>query len=384
MLTLTFANLKMMARNRHTTLWSLVFPLMLVVVFGLFSNLGGSRPSLAVIDQARTPQSQSLFDQLLSLDFLTTNDFMALEFENLRARAVNEQWSSVAALTRYAGSPIGNAQSQVESGTLDYLLIIPEGFGAGGPSSTTLTYRSNSPERNQMVAAAISGIVASSIAAESQASGSPPPVLVTSEIAAPSVSFFDTALLGLLSLGIMTSSIISVAVKISTYRSQSVLKRMLVTPLAIWKYFAAEIAAHLLLALIQAAIILAVGVFIFGAQVQGNLAWIFIIVLLGSLVFLNLGFILSAWANTPSAASGMGNVIALPMLFFAGAFFSTTSLPWILPYVAQALPLTPLLTALREVAIYDAPLWQVWPQLAALGGWTAGTALVAIKVFRFS
>jgi len=186
------------------------------------------------------------------------------------------------------------------------------------------------------------------------------------------------------SLGIMTSSIISVAVKISTYRGQSILKRMLVTPLAIWKYFAAEIAAHLLLALVQAAIILAVGVFIFGAQIHGNLAWIFIIVLLGSLVFLNLGFILSAWANTPSAASGMGNIIAMPMLFFAGAFFSTTSLPWILPYVAQALPLTPMLTALREVAIYDAPLWQVWPQLAALGGWIAGTAVVAIKVFRFS
>jgi ABC-2 type transport system permease protein len=285
---------------------------------------------------------------------------------------------------RDARTPIDQAQRQIESGTLDYLLVIPVGFGDAAPSSPTLTYRSNSRERNQMVAAAISGIVASSIVAESQGSGGSPSVLVTSEIAVPSVSFFDTALLGLLSLGIMTSSIISVAVKISTYRGQSVLKRMLVTPLAIWKYFAAEIAAHLLLALVQAAIILAVGVFIFGAQVHGNPAWILIIVVLGSLVFLNLGFILSAWANTPSAASGMGNVIALPMLFFAGAFFSTTSLPWILPHVAQALPLTPLLTALREVAIYDAPLWQVWPQLAALGGWAAGTAVVAIKVFRFS
>ena len=41
MLALTVANLKMMARNRHTTLWSLIFPLMLVVVFGLFSNFVG-------------------------------------------------------------------------------------------------------------------------------------------------------------------------------------------------------------------------------------------------------------------------------------------------------------------------------------------------------
>lgn len=356
MLALTVANLKMMARNRHTTLWSLIFPLMLVVVFGLFSNFGGSNPSLAVIDQASTPQSQALVKQLSSISFLSSEP----------------------------DQQIDDVQSEIESGTLDYLLVIPENFGAGGQTPPTLTYSSNNPERNQLVVGAISNVIVSSKIAESQADDGSLAALVSTEITVQNVSFFDIALLGLVSLGIMTSSIISVAVKISTYRGQSILKRMLVTPLAIWKYFAAEIAAHLLLVLVQAAIILAVGVFIFGAQIHGNLAWIFIIVLLGSLVFLNLGFILSAWANTPSAASGMGNVIAMPMLFFAGAFFSTTSLPWILPYVAQALPLTPMLTALREVAIYDAPLWQVWPQLAALGGWIAGTAVVAIKVFRFS
>ena len=356
MLALTVANIKMMARNRHTTLWSLIFPLMLVVVFGLFTNFGGSNPSLVVIDQASTPRSQVLFKQLSSISFLKLEP----------------------------DQQIDDLQSHIESGTLDYLLVIPEGFGAGGQTPPTLTYSSNKPERNQLVAGAISNVIVSSNITDSQAIGASLTALVSNEITVQNVSFFDIALLGLVSLGIMTSSIISVAVKISTYRSQSILKRMLVTPLAIWKYFAAEIAAHLLLALVQATIILAVGVFIFGAQIHGNLAYIFIIVLLGSLVFLNLGFILSAWANTPSAASGMGNVIAIPMLFFAGAFFSTTSLPWILPYVAQALPLTPMLTALQEVAIYDAPLWQIWPQLAALGSWIIGTAVVAIKVFRFS
>jgi ABC-2 type transport system permease protein len=208
--------------------------------------------------------------------------------------------------------------------------------------------------------------------------------VVSDEIAVGRVSYFDMVLLGLVGLGIMTNSIISIAVKISTYRDQAILKRMLVTPLAIWKYFAAEITAHLMLALVQAAIILAVGVLVFGAQMPGNLLGVLVVVLLGSLVFLNIGFILSAWANTPSAASGMGNVIALPMIFLAGTFFSTASLPWLLPYLAQALPLTPMLSALREVAIDNAPLWAVWPQLAALMGWVLITSLAAIKVFRFS
>ena len=95
--------------------------------------------------------------------------------------------------------------------------------------------------------------------------------------------------------------------------------------------------------------------------------WVGIIVLLGAVVFLNIGFILSAWARNPAAASGMGNAIALPMMFLAGTFFSTASLPWLLPYASLALPLTPMLDALREVAINSAPLWETWPQLASHG-----------------
>ena len=354
MLALTAANLKMMVRNRQTAFWALFFPLMLVVMFGLFSKYGGSTMSLSVIDLAGTTQSQELVQQISGLDSLTLEETPDLA-EGLR---------------------------RIEDESLDFLLVLPAGFGEAAQSAPALTYSSNDPQRNQLVTAVISNLVQ-----KSQASENPEPstqeALVTTQILVQHVSFFDVALLGLVGLGIMTNSIISIAVKISTYRNQSILKRMLVTPLAIWKYFAAEIVAHLLLALIQAAVILSVGVFVFGAQVNGNVAWIFIIVILCSLVFLNLGFIVSAWADTPSAASGMGNAIALPMLFLAGAFFSTTSLPWLLPYAVQALPLTPMISAMRDVSIYNAQIWDVWPQLAALAGWVVITALVAVKVFRF-
>ena len=206
----------------------------------------------------------------------------------------------------------------------------------------------------------------------------------TEVIDTPAVDYFDSVLLGLLCVGIMTNSIISIAVRISTYRNQAILKRLLAAPLPVWKFFAGEILAHLLLALVQAGIILSVGVFVFGGSLHGGLGETLLITLLGTLVFLNIGFILSAWANSPAAASGMGNAIALPMMFFAGAFFSTGALPWLLPYAALALPLTPMLAALREVALNGAALWETWPLLAALGGWALATGLAAIRLFRFN
>ena len=366
MLAITLANIKMMLRNRQGLFWALVFPLLLVVAFGLFDFQGVTPAGLAVADLSGGPKAEVLRERF--------HGIALLDLENLDAE-------SPAALDE--------ARRRLVDGDLGYLLVIPQGLDdpasenrSGAVEPVTLVYTTRNPERNQLVEGVVHSLVIELRSAGQQVF---PERLVESEvIPAPEVDYFDTVLLGLLGLGIMTNSIISIAVRISTYRNQALLKRLLATPLPVWKFFAGEIIAHLLLALVQALIILAVGVFVFGGDIHGSLGWVLLIVLLGAVVFLNIGFILSAWARSPAAASGMGNAVTLPMMFLAGTFFSTASLPWLLPYAAQALPLTPMLDALREVAINSAPLWETWPQLAALGAWALATAVVAVRVFRFS
>lgn len=356
MLALTFANLKMLGRNRQTTFWALFFPLILVVVFGLFDFSALGRARIAVIDGAQTPASEEVVAGL--------RDIAAL------------RWAEP------PESPMAGREL-IAAGDLDYLLVIPEGFAVGGPAAPiSLTLTDANRERNQLILGLLRQRAGAAVAEESVME--PPPLVVERRLDLHRPSYFDLVLLGLVGMGVMTNAIISVAVRLSNYRNLSILRRLLATPLPIWKFFAAEIAAQLVLALAQAGIILAVGVFIFGAQLPGNWLYLLPVVLLGSLIFLNIGFILSAWANTPAAASGMGNAIAFPMMLFAGVFFPTSALPWLLPYAADALPLAPMLTALRDIALQEAALWEVWPQLAILAGWAAATALVAVRVFRFS
>ena len=362
MLALTIANLKMLARNRQAVFWALFFPVLLVVVFGLIDIKGVGSGSLAMVDQANDSRSELLRVKLEEIEFLELESDSDTE---------------------------GQLRLKMAEGKLDYLVIIPQGFEGSGvqtellsPTPVTLLYNSRNHQRNQLV----DGLVRS-LVADIQTGELPAPVsrLVVSDVLqVPKADYFDEVLMGLIGLGIMTNSIISIAVRVSTYRNQSILKRLLVTPLPIWKYFAGEIAAHLALAAVQVAIILVIGVFVFGANIHGNVVWIFLIALLGGMVFLNIGFILSAWAQSPAAASGMGNAVALPMMFFAGTFFSTATLPWVLPQAAQALPLTPMLEALREVAIDSGQLWDTGPQLGILGLWVIATALIASRVFRFS
>ena len=381
MIALFWANLKMMARNRQATFWALFFPLIFVVVFGLFDfdSLGSSR--VGVVAEADSPVVSQVIGGLAAIYALDVREEVGPAFQ----------------------SNVAKGRLEVEQGDLDYLLILPpdpdpSDGGQLTRAPATLVYASGDRGRNQLVIGAIRDILAQADsgapsgssamdyqAIDSETSASPGDALLHSEaVEVSQVSYFDQVLMGLVAMGIMTNAIISISVRISNYRNLSILKRLLVTPLPIWKYFVGEVGAHLMVALVQAAIIMSVGVLVFGAKIHGNLAWILVIVVLGSLVFLNIGFIVSGWTNNPAAASGMGNAIALPMMFFAGTFFPTAALPWVLPYVAEALPLTPMLVALRDVANAGEPLWNTWPQLAILGGWVLATGAVATRVFRFN
>jgi len=333
---------------------------MLVVVFGIFRFDTADSASIAIYEDTNTPTGTAITEAISELAFLNT----PLSVEN-----------ELTAIT------------EIKNGELDYLLSIPSQFGQDQGNGNLLTrlqlrVNPNNSEQNQLVEAAIQSAITILL--------TPEPTEVTSfslevenlEVSQP--RYFDVVLLGLVGLGIMTNSIISIAVKISTYRSQSILKRLLVTPLPIWKYFASEIIAHLALALVQAIIILGVGILLFGARLSGDWLGLILVILLGSAVFLNIGFLMSAWANSPSAASGMGNAIALPMVFFAGTFFSTASLPWVLPYIVEVLPLTPMLSAMREISLENASIIEVWPQILTLSGWIIVTGLAAVKFFRFN
>ena len=374
MLPLLVANLKIMVRDRQALMWALAFPLILVTVFGIFDIDATGSADLAIIGHADIGFAGKLSEKLADIDYLNFD-------------------------TRYS-DPV-EARKALEDGELEYLLVVPANVGdvfetsksirgsnaavdseqLDGPVALTLYYDVDNTLNSELVFETISNFVN-----EENLSLMKTPLLLglsTEGVEARKVEYFDVLLIGLVAMGMMTNSIIFIAVKISLYRNQSILKRILVTPLRVRNYFAAEILAHLVLTLVQAAVVIGVGVYVFGGRIHGNILWLFIIVAFANTIFLNIGFIISAWANSPRAASGMGNAVAIPMLFFSGTFFPTSSLPSILPDLVQVLPLTPMLGAMRGVAIDGLALWDVWLDMAMLAGWLVVSSVAATKLFRF-
>ncbi len=355
---LVVANLKLIYRDRQALFWALAFPLIFLVIFALFDFEGPTSVEIAVLDHSQNDISRELVADLETLDML--------ELET--------------------GADEAAARQRIADGELGYLLIIPEGLApAGGaaqaPASLTLVFDENRVMTNQMV----EGLVLRFLdGANLRLQGVRPFLALQKEgINGRQVSYFDFLLPGFVGMGVMTFSIIGMASVLTLYRQQRILRRIQATPLRVRTFFTAQVLAWLVLSLGQASIILLAGTVIFGARVYGNYAWVVPLVVLANLTFLNLGFIVGSIAKTVNAASGLGNAVAMPMMFLSGVFFPTDNLPTILARTVAYLPLSPMLEAMRGVLLDAQPLYNYPAQLALLAAWVVVTGVIAIRVFKF-
>ncbi len=197
------------------------------------------------------------------------------------------------------------------------------------------------------------------------------------------VGYFDFLMPGIIGMGVMTFSIIGMGTTIAQYRQQRILLRIQATPLKVRTFFIGQVLAWLILSLVQTAIIMTAGTIIFRAVIYGNYIWVIPLVVLANLTFLNLGFIVGSLSKSVQAASGLGNLLTMPMMFFSGVFFPTDNLPSIMAYAVKYLPLAPLLETLRGVLLTAQPLSDFPAEIMLLGVWVVVTGVIAVKTFKF-
>ena len=196
-------------------------------------------------------------------------------------------------------------------------------------------------------------------------------------------NFMATMLPGITLWGIMSYSIIGIAVAIATYREKRIFRRIKVSPMSVGVFFAAQVTAYLALSLVQAALMLGIGSALMGVSIAGNLLIIGLLALACNVVFLNLGFIVGAFSQTPAAASGLGNLIVLPLAMLSGVFFPMELLPDALAATMRYLPLVPMVETLRGVALNGDSALGYPLELGLIAVWFALTAVIAARVFKF-
>jgi ABC-type multidrug transport system permease subunit len=149
------------------------------------------------------------------------------------------------------------------------------------------------------------------------------------------------------------------------------------------EYLMSFLAMRLVLMIVEVAAIVGFGVFVFEVPMRGPVAVFVAAVLIGALAFGALGLLIASRAKTVEAASGMMNLVMLPMWVASGIFFASTNFPDAVQPFIQALPLTAVVDALRANMLQGAGWSGVAGEFAILAAWLAVAFTIALRIFRW-
>jgi len=111
------------------------------------------------------------------------------------------------------------------------------------------------------------------------------------------------------------------------------------------------------------------------SEIAGSWLLIGALILLGSLAFIALGYVIASFASTEDAANGMTSAVQFPLMFLSGTFFPIDFDARCPAHGGPALPLTYLGDGLRQVMVDGTPF-------SPLVGLLPGARCLARRVLR--
>lgn len=341
------AQLKAFLRDRMLLFWTLAFPLMFLVLFG--GIFGGSSTSKLTVVQVG---QVALFDQ------------MPAQAKAQLAQVIELKHSSDQAA----------ALAQVRHGDV---------AGAIAMDGTTvrLWYSRADQVTSAMVTGTMDGIVN---AANLAASGRPATfTLQTQQVEDTALKAIQYVTPGLLAWAVAMGAVFGAGLTLVQWRKNGLLRRLRMSPASTTSIIMSRTLVTLVLVVIQTVVFLAVALLLYGLKLNGSWWAALPLMFMGALAFQSIGLVVGAISKTEEAASGLANLIILPMAFLSGSFIPLDSAPGWLQTAAKFLPMGWLNTGMSDVMVRgQGPSAIVVPMLM-LAGCALVFAAIAARLFRW-
>ncbi len=188
---------------------------------------------------------------------------------------------------------------------------------------------------------------------------------------------------GLLTISIMSASFFGMSVILVTMRERGVLRRYQLAPLSPWFIITSKLTSSLVISFSTLLLQLLLAKLFYKVSFVGNPGAIIFVLLLGSLTFLSLGFIIASLAENVKTAQVLGNLLFFPLMFLGGAAFPVQFLPPKLQQLAAMLPSNYLIRALSNVLNQGQSLLNTAKPLGALLLILLVAVFLAAKLFRW-
>ncbi|HLL68616.1 MAG TPA: ABC transporter permease [Micromonosporaceae bacterium] len=335
-------------RDRTAMFFTILFPLMFLVLFGgLFKDAGAPRVEVYQVGAVEVlDQLGAEGDGQVSKVFEITRT----EDRNAAIQAVRE----------------GDAAAVIEQ--------------RGG--AVTVQYSM----ADQVRAGTVRGVMDALVQQTNLAATGVPPRLTLDlqQVEDRSLKAIQYVMPGLLGWAIATGGTFGAAFTLVQWRKKMILRRLRLSPIRTSSIVLARVGVSLGVAVLQTAIFVGVALLPYFGLRLSDYWWMALpVIVVGTLSFLSIGLLAGSIAKTEEAASVMVNLIVLPMAFLSGSFFPLDNAPRWLQTVSQVFPLRHLNTAMLDVMVRGKGPASVLPELAILLGFTVVLGAIAVRVFRW-
>jgi ABC-2 type transport system permease protein len=250
-------------------------------------------------------------------------------------------------------SPSENFSQYLSAHSASDGIIIPAGFSgnytAGEPVNVTV-YGNPSQSSSAIVSGMVTGVVNWFNLRHYEGS---PIIGITMTTAQTQVTkYIDFLVPGLVGFSILVSPMFSLVNISSGYKRIKLFKQLSLTPLTKIEWLASKVLFYILLSAASFLLMVAVGVFAFGAHIVLSV-WLIPFLILGPMLFASLGMLVGTVSRNTETAGVVGNIITFPMMFLAGTFFPISLMPTYLQYFSHVLPLFYIIDGLNGVMIYS-------------------------------
>lgn len=347
-------------RDRRTLFILFGMPIVQILIFGYAVTNEFKGANIAVYDQAKDESSMELIHQL--------------------------QASGHFQLVKNISYP-DEIEAAFQSSAIKMAIVIPPDFGANlyGPEKAQVQLLMDGTEPNTAITLTQ---YANQIIQQYQASiqGTPPPLPISVEnrmVYNPLLKSVFLFVPGVMALILMLVSAMMTSLTIAKEKELGTMELLLVSPLPTALIIIGKVIPYVVLSLVNAGLILGVGVYVFGVPIEGSFWLLMGVCMLFICVALTLGILISTRTDTQQAAmltSLMG--LMMPTIILSGFMFPIESMPWLLQRISSIIPAKYFIILLKDIMLKGSGWYYIWPEALVLFGMGLFLLLASIKNFK--
>ncbi|HWC52506.1 MAG TPA: ABC transporter permease [Chitinophagaceae bacterium] len=360
---ITKASFRAIFRNPSAIVFSILFPIIFIMIFGSFGQGGPGRNKIAFVPGTDT--SSALYDSIVADPLIKVISYKTTKgtFDTTKMREDLEK---------------GNLDAKVDlrqyidsSGQPHYIIHFTTTTASGGAiAALKQTFDNLSFKMERQMA----GVQFNHFQ------------IVPDIYEVRPYHTIDFILPGQLGFSVLFSTLFGIAFTFYNLRETLVLKRFYASPVNRLNILLGVGASRLFFQLINVIVLIVFGhFFMHFTLLNGFDTFLEMMIMTIYMLFIlmGVGLIFSSVVKTDTSIPLLINLFGFPQMLLSGTFFSIDVFPkWMRPF-CEALPLTQFNDAMRKISFEGAHLTDCWKEIGILGIWAVVIYVIAVRVFKW-